>query len=289
MYCTVFQRLSFRNMFKYLYQLYQFKFFIFSFQTSFVQRPFKMELKCAVQNYHWGKVGSASLVASFAANAVTDFKLDEGSNYAELWMGTHNSGPSVIKETGETLPEYIKKNPDCLGEKVLERFGGELPFLFKVLSVRQALSIQIHPNKSNAEALNAKFPDRYKDSNHKPEIAIALTDFQGLCGFRPLKEIQDFLQKLPELQTILGEASTQALLNAKEDDYKDGLKASFTSLMKVEVDVLKKELEKLAARINDSEGLQKDLFNTLNKDFPGDVGCFAIFFLNHVKLLPGRD
>jgi len=247
-----------------------------------------MELKCAVQNYHWGKVGSESLVASFAANAVTDFKLDEGTNYAELWMGTHNSGPSVIKETGETLPEYIKKNPNCLGEKVQERFGGELPFLFKVLSVRQALSIQIHPNKSNAEALNAKFPDRYKDSNHKPEIAIALTDFQGLCGFRPLKEIQEFLQKLPELQTILGEASTQALFNAKEDDYKDGLKASFTSLMKVDADVLKKELEKLAARISGSEGMQKDLFKTLNKDFPGDVGCFAIYFLNHVKLLPGE-
>lgn len=249
-----------------------------------------MELKCKVNNYHWGKVGSESLVAKFAATAVADFKLEEDKNYAELWMGVHKSGPSVIKETGETLPDYIKNNPDCLGDKVKEKFGGVLPFLFKVLSVRQALSIQIHPNKSNAEDLHAKFPDRYPDSNHKPEIAIALTDFDGLCGFRPLKEIQGFVQKLPELQTILGESSTQAVLGAKEGDYNDGLKAAFTSLVKCDADVLKVELGKLANRINATDGdeLQKKLFITLNKDFPGDVGCFAIYFLNHVKLLPGE-
>ena len=51
-----------------------------------------MELKCKVQNYHWGKVGAESLVAKFAETAVADFKLEEGKNYAELWMGTHNRG-----------------------------------------------------------------------------------------------------------------------------------------------------------------------------------------------------
>ena len=39
----------------------------------------------------------------------------------------------------------------------------------------------------------------YKDPNHKPEIAIALTDFEGLCGFRPLREIQGFLVRLSSL------------------------------------------------------------------------------------------
>jgi len=82
-----------------------------------------------------------------------------------------------------------------------------------------------------------------------------------------LKEIQGFVQKLPELQTILGESSTQAVLDAKEDDYNDGLKAAFTSLVKCDADVLKVELEKLANRINATDGddLQKKLFTTLNK------------------------
>ena len=34
----------------------------------------------------------------------------------------------------------------------------------------------------------------YKDPNHKPEMAVALTEFQALCGFRPVQEIASFLQ-----------------------------------------------------------------------------------------------
>ena len=44
----------------------------------------------------------------------------------------------------------------------------------------------------------------YKDPNHKPEIAIALTDFEGLCGFRPLQEIQGFLARLLSLISSFG-------------------------------------------------------------------------------------
>ena len=59
-----------------------------------------------------------------------------------------------------------------------------MAFLFKVLSVQKALSIQAHPNKLLAEKLHAKFPDIYKDDNHKPEIAIALNDdFIACYGF----------------------------------------------------------------------------------------------------------
>ena len=59
----------------------------------------------------------------------------------------------------------------------------ELPFLFKVLSIRQALSIQSHPDKKLAEHLNKIFPDIYKDDNYKPEMVVALTPFKALCNF----------------------------------------------------------------------------------------------------------
>ncbi len=52
--------------------------------------------------------------------------------------------------------------------------------------MEKALSIQAHPNKAHAEELHAASPHIYKDPNHKPEIAVALTDFEALCGFRPL-------------------------------------------------------------------------------------------------------
>lgn len=46
---------------------------------------------------------------------------------------------------------------------------------------------QAHPDITLAKELHAKFPDVYKDANHKPEIAIALTRFEALyvCLFGP--------------------------------------------------------------------------------------------------------
>lgn len=51
----------------------------------------------------------------------------------------------------------------------------------------KALSIQAHPNKALAEKLHREDPLLYRDNNHKPEIALAVTPFQALCGFVPLK------------------------------------------------------------------------------------------------------
>jgi mannose-6-phosphate isomerase len=52
-----------------------------------------------------------------------------------------------------------------------------------VLSVAKALSIQAHPDKKLAQILHEKDPKNYKDSNHKPEMALALTPFEAFCGF----------------------------------------------------------------------------------------------------------
>lgn len=54
---------------------------------------------------------------------------------------------------------------------------------FQVLSVAKALSIQAHPDKNLASILHKQQPEVYKDDNHKPEMALALTEFEALCGF----------------------------------------------------------------------------------------------------------
>lgn len=70
-----------------------------------------------------------------------------------------------------------------------------------MLSVNTALSIQAHPNKELAEKLHAKFPDKYKDPNHKPEIAIALSDDFAACyGFAPAEKIVANLEANPALK-----------------------------------------------------------------------------------------
>lgn len=48
--------------------------------------------------------------------------------------------------------------------------------------------------QKHAEELNSRFPDRYKDANHKPEMALALTDFEGLCSFMPFDQIQKYIK-----------------------------------------------------------------------------------------------
>ena len=53
--------------------------------------------------------------------------------------------------------------------------------------------ILAHPSKKHAEELHARDPVHYPDANHKPEMCIALTEFTGLCGFRPQAEAAQFV------------------------------------------------------------------------------------------------
>lgn len=106
-----------------------------------------MELRCALQQYEWGKLGETSEAALLSKAANPNFEIISHKPYAELWMGTHPNGPSYLSMTGESLEEWIQKNPQTLGDRVLKVFGIQLPFLFKVLSVNKALSIQAHPTK----------------------------------------------------------------------------------------------------------------------------------------------
>ena len=76
-------------------------------------------------------------------------------------MGTHPSLPSKDLETQRTLLDLVQDNQQLLGAEIAEKYGNKLPFLFKVLSIGKALSIQAHPNKKLAEQLHAKDPKNY--------------------------------------------------------------------------------------------------------------------------------
>ncbi|CAM9658716.1 unnamed protein product, partial [Phaeothamnion confervicola] len=180
-------------------------------------------LNCAVQRYEWGKRGNDSRVARLKRSECEDFGVEEEEAYAELWMGTHPNGPSRVAPTEEELAagdagpppngifliELLESHPEVLGE--LEELG-DLPFMFKILSIGKALSIQAHPDKRLAERLYATRPDLYKDDNHKPEMAVALSDFEGLCGFRSFEEIAWNVREYPELRAVAGAAATGVLL-----------------------------------------------------------------------------
>ncbi|MDE8035528.1 mannose-6-phosphate isomerase, class I [Actinobacillus equuli subsp. equuli] len=164
------------------------------------------KLKGKFQHYDWG---GSTFIPHF-------LKLDapEQRPYAEYWLGTHPSAPSDILFEQKWLPldQVIQVAPELLGEKSRSLFGDNLPYLLKILDIKQPLSIQIHPTKAEAEhgfalenqqGVPLTAPQRvYKDRNHKPEMMIALSDFWGLHGFKPIADIKASLEQHDSLKPI---------------------------------------------------------------------------------------
>lgn len=226
-----------------------------------------VELVGKPQNYDWGICGADSLVARLH-HSNTGVDIDGGMPYAELWMGTHPNGPSTLK-SGQLLKDYL---------------GKDLPFLFKVLSVKKALSIQAHPDADLARRLHRDFPRIYKDPNHKPEIAIALTQFEALCGFRRFGEIIEFLTLYPEFAALFSKDTLDGFMEAPS---KESLKMFFGELMRCDPQLVSKQTKKLLARLEEPNLLEQ-LFIRLNTEYPEEVGCFCIFVLNYVMMAPGE-
>ena len=239
-----------------------------------------MELIGDIKNYDWGKLGSESEVVKLAELNDESFVSDNAIPYSELWIGDHISGQSKVKGTGELLGDFITKD-------VTNNIGGQkkLPFLFKVLSIRKALSIQCHPNKEEAEKLHAKHPELYKDPNHKPELAIALTPFQALCGFRPYGEIYKELKNYEELIKLLGKDNIE-LINSQG---KAGLQTCYSKLMKSSDQDLIICIDGLVSKFKKRQDKMAHIFLQLHQDFPYDVGSLSLFFLNLIELEAGND
>lgn len=195
--------------------------------------------------------------------------------------------------------------------KNVQGYDAGLPYLLKVLSIRAALSIQAHPDAELAKELNAKFPNVYRDPNHKPELAIAITPMDAMCSFRTIPQIALYLQTVPELRAVVGEEIAQRFLDSanvfKEpatqpydltDDMRTSLRNLFQSLMNADCDVVKSQLEILLARLPSTITAEAaptdywkylvDQIQTIALAYPGDVGLFAVFLLNVIRLQPGE-
>src|SRR5690348_7978377 len=103
------------------------------------------KLKGVIRNYDWGGVAYLSNLLSHAN--------PKQEPMAEYWLGAHDSASSVlITGNGEIgLNQFIEKEKEkTLGKTVAKKFG-RLPYLLKILDVRDMLSIQVHPAKHEAE------------------------------------------------------------------------------------------------------------------------------------------
>jgi len=236
----------------------------------------------SVQHYHWGKRGKSSRVATLL-DAV-----DPAKTYAEAWYGDHEKSPSLLRQDSKNLREKVIGNPqEILGSRIIEKFGTRLPFLFKVLSVDAPLSIQVHPSLQQAKLLHAKDPVNYPDTNHKPEVVVALSEFEVLSGFKQKEQIQELFTLFPEMSLILGKELSASAFEQHPEILSTIIQrfyATDTSTLQRVVSLIIDRLERSGA----TDYPQKFFLQIVNKGFQADPGVFVALFLQHKVLLPGE-
>jgi mannose-6-phosphate isomerase len=244
-------------------------------------------LQGKVQHYAWGGI-------SYLPRLLRIENPDHRP-FAEYWLGAHENAPAELE--GMTLNAYIRQQPEAtLGPHTAARFG-RLPYLLKILDVKDMLSIQVHPGKRSAElefaeenrkgiALNA--PDRnYKDDNHKPELMLALGEFWLLHGFKPEDELRRILQTVPELRFLIPVFNRQ------------GYQGIYQAIMEMPQEEVNRILAPLLQRIiplykEDQLKKQEEHFwaarAAMTYSEPGktDRGIFSIYLFNLLNLHPGE-
>jgi mannose-6-phosphate isomerase len=219
-----------------------------------------------IQEYAWG---SHTVLARFLGRPAPTEKPQ-----AELWIGAHPAAPSRVR-SGASLDEVIAADPEAtLGPDSVAAFGSRLPFLLKVLAVAEPLSLQVHPDREQAErgfaAERAPEGDparNYKDDRPKPEILCALTDFHALAGLREPGESAELLSRVPALSPVV------ELLRAGE---------------------LRGAVEKILTWpspkdvVAEAAVVSPEPYASLAAKYPGDMGVIVAMLLNEVRLLPGQ-
>ncbi|MDX9784125.1 MAG: mannose-6-phosphate isomerase, class I [Spirochaetia bacterium] len=247
------------------------------------------ELKNQIRGYAWGSLDGLKLYCGIDSSP--------GKPAAECWMGAHPEAPSaLVRSEGGVLSlrRLIDLQPRrTLGDPAMLK-SSELPFLFKALSAAAPLSIQVHPDKKKAalgfereESLGiprASSLRTYRDPNHKPELALALSPFRALCGLRDMDETALFLG--PALSSMLGIQKT-----IRAEAYSVFL-SRLLGLDAEEKKVLFREAGARALELSKSgEPRTQEAGQTalrLAALYPGDPGALAPLFMRLLLLQPGQ-
>ena len=271
------------------------------------------ELENVLRPYAWG---SPTAIAELLGRPAS------GGPEAELWIGAHPDSPSVALTpaagTGRHTPEtrdggrlaldaLIAQDPEhCLGSASVAAFGPRLPFLLKVLAAESPLSLQVHPTldqaregfaREEAAGIDPAATDRnYKDAFHKPEMILALTPFEALCGFRPAAASRAVFEHLAACFDLAGLELPPLVPLLLEDlaqpDEPAALRSAFERLIAGGEDVSDATAMIVAALVSGapmgSHVAELTTVVDLNNDYPGDPGVLISLLLNRISLAPGE-
>ena len=250
-----------------------------------MQKAYKLQGKH--RHYDWGGT-------SFIPNLMGIENVNH-LPYAEYWMGAHPSAAAMVTTAkGElSLAILVEENPTkWLGAKTYQNFG-TVPYLFKILDVKNMLSIQVHPSKENAvigfekeEAAGIAIDAvkrNYKDKNHKPEVMVALSDFWLLHGFLSPELLEERLRNYNPFHSLMNEF--------KGRDYQH-LYTYFMQLpMEASDQILKSLLVEATAAVKNGTVTKSDPHYWAHKYYADgipasniDKGIFSIYILNIIHL-----
>lgn len=251
-------------------------------------------LRGAIRTYAWG---SRTAIAEFTGRPVPAAHPE-----AELWLGANSGDPSWLEAPGGdiSLLQALHDDPEGqLGSATRAEFGDSLPFLVKVLAADEPLSLQAHPSAEQAAegfrreerlGIPVNSPVRnYRDASHKPELAVALHQFEALAGFRPVAKTVELLRAL----AVSDLDPSIDLLNDQSDA--DGLRALFTTWITApqpDIDVLVSAvldgaINYLSSGATEFAAEAKTVLE-LGERYPGDAGVLAALLLNRITLGPGE-
>ncbi len=233
-------------------------------------------IKGTVKNYDWGGFSFIPALLKQENKSETPF--------AEYWMGCHSQGDAWVKVEDDVS---IKLSQLC----------GMLPFLLKVLDVRNMLSIQLHPDKESAQQGFARENDariplsasnrNYKDENHKPELMVALSEFWLLHGFKSREELKDTLTNVSELNELLplyqekgNEGLFQYIMEMPQDEV--------NRILRPLIDKITPEFNNGNLNKNSADHWAAKAAIHFSKNGNTDRGIFSIYFLNLVHLKAGE-
>lgn len=253
------------------------------------------------KNHDWG---SSSAIPRFLGAG------EDGQPWAELWFGAHPLGAAVLSPvqqgrdvagaaTAHDLPAEIAENPlRTLGPSTRLMFGDELPYLVKLIAPARALSLQVHPGRSQAatgfsEESRGGLPvgarnRTYQDPTHKPEMLYAITRFEALVGFAVRRQARDRLEGLDcalasrlslRLRLATGRGIKPVvswILDPEDGPSRDEI-ASFASACEA----------RLAAGSSPDPALDATIAR-LQREFPGEAGIAICFLMNHLVVEPGN-
>ena len=234
-----------------------------------------------IQHYHWGDY-------SFIPELQGRPKGDQPE--AELWMGAHPTSPSRTVESDRGLDDIISTDPhNTLGPQAGD-FQNELPFIMKILAIREPLSIQVHPNAQQAEEgftsaqSSLTRAQSYSSPRGKEEVVCALTETDLKFGFREVNEIHAIIDAAghSELSWLKESLSEETPNERLKETIQRILSTDSDTIRSITSTVLSSDMS--ATVINEKEMLH---FADLSETYPDDSGLLLFLLMNFVTLEPG--